>query len=300
MITTRLKAVALSAWRLGRRAAPAAEGPCSFAVRGAMLSHVGLVRSNNEDAVAYVLPPPGDPAAVRGALALVADGMGGHAAGEVASHLAAETILRLFYQLDGAVPQVLARCLEAANTSIRERARESPELTGMGTTCTMLAFRNDTVFLGHIGDSRAYRVRDGALRQISEDHSLVAKLVRDGVMTEAEAQASPDHNVILRALGTSDRLEPMIWPAGEKLRDGDAFVLCSDGLSDLVNAAAIARAAALPPLQACETLLQAALQAGAHDNVSVGVFTVAAPAAAAGESPPTRRVTLRPAADDPP
>ena len=283
---------------LGRRPPPS---PPDLAVSGAMLTHPGLVRPGNEDAVAYVLPRPGEAAAARGALALVADGMGGHAAGELASAIAAETVRRLYYELDGKVPQVLAQCLRAANRAIRAHAAGAPDCAGMGTTCTVLAIRGNAAWLGHVGDSRAYLLRGGALRQLSEDHSLVAALVREGRLTPAEAASSPDRNVILRALGTHDEVEPQIWPQGMALAAGDVLVLCSDGLSDLVDTEGIAAAAALPPHEACQTLLQAALAGGAHDNVSVGVFALTAPAPAAADGgPPTRPVMLAAAAESAP
>ena len=154
---------------------------------GAMRTDTGLVRSLNEDSVAWVTPHDDDVAANRGSLALVADGMGGHAAGEVASALAADVVRRLYYDLDGPIPQVLASAFAAANRAIIDYAQEHPECRGMGTTCTVLAFRDRQAWLAHIGDSRAYLLRDRHLVQLSEDQTLVAKLVNDGAMTQAEA-----------------------------------------------------------------------------------------------------------------
>src|ERR1700721_1207589 len=133
---------------------------------GAMRTDTGLVRTLNEDSVAWVTPHDDDVAANRGSLALVADGMGGHAAGEVASTLAADVIRRLYYDLDGPAPQVLATAFSAANRAILEYAAEHPECRGMGTTCTVLVFRDDKAWLAHIGDSRAYILRDRKLHQL--------------------------------------------------------------------------------------------------------------------------------------
>jgi PPM family protein phosphatase len=242
-----------------------------LSLTGMVLSHPGCVRGANEDAVAYVLLAAGN----RGMLAVVADGMGGHAAGEVASRIAADTVMRLYQQLDGSPPEVLALCLAEANRLIRERSEAEAACAGMGTTCTVLAVRNGAAFLGHIGDSRAYLLRDGGLRQISEDHSLVAQLVRDGAITEDEAARSPQRHVITRALGLEPSAKPSIWRKGLPLQAGDALVLCSDGLSDLVDDATIASTVrALPPAEACQRLLEQALAAGGTDNVSVGVFAV--------------------------
>jgi protein phosphatase len=247
--------------------------PPALSVSGTMLTHPGSVRELNEDVVAYVLPTEAQIAAGRGALALVADGMGGHAAGEVASRIAAETVLRLYYQLEGSPPEVLEKCFRAANDAIHKRSQIDPACSGMGTTCTVLALKGGTAFVGHIGDSRAYLLRDGRLKQISEDHSLVAQLVREGALTEEEATRSPERNVILRALGTERSIEPSISREGFPLRAGDVFMICSDGLSDLVDDQVIAETiAGLAPFEACRALVDAALAAGGTDNVSVGVF----------------------------
>jgi PPM family protein phosphatase len=243
----------------------------SLSLTGRMLSHPGCVRDANEDVVAYALPGAGD----RGMLALVADGMGGHAAGEVASRIAADTVMRMYHQLDGSPPEVFAACLAEANRLIRERSEAEAACAGMGTTCTVLAVRDDTAFLAHIGDSRAYLLRDGRLRQISEDHSLVAQLVRDGSISKEEAARSPQRHVIVRALGLDPSVKPSISRQGLPLQAGDSLVLCSDGLSDLVDDETIASTVArLPAGEACQQLLDRALAAGGTDNISVGVFAV--------------------------
>ncbi|MDR3536071.1 MAG: Stp1/IreP family PP2C-type Ser/Thr phosphatase [Acetobacteraceae bacterium] len=259
-------------------------------VAGAMLSHPGLVRALNEDAVIYRLPNDSDPDSALGVLALVADGMGGHAAGEVASEMAAQCLHYLFYRRPQPVPAALAEGFAAANLAIHERSRTDPACAGMGTTCTAIVLRDNCAWLGHVGDSRAYLIRDNAIRQISEDHSLVAELVRQGTLTEAEAKEFPDRNVILRALGTQPTVEPSISPAGLPIWPGDIFVLCSDGLSDLVDDETIRQlASAQPPFEACEALIQAALAVGGHDNVSAGVIRVAEAAPPAEDAARTTR-----------
>ena len=261
---------------------------------GAMRTDPGLVRELNEDTVAWVTPQDKAIAGDRGSLALVADGMGGHAAGEVASALAADVIRRLYYDLDGPAPKSLAAAFTAANRAILDYAAEHPECKGMGSTCTVLAFRDGRAFLAHIGDSRAYLLRDKELIQLSEDQTLVAKLVNDGTLTQEEADRSPMHNVILQALGTSQQIKPMIGAKGLPLALGDVLILCSDGISNLVPDAKIADLAArLAPQEACDALIDAALAAGGHDNASLGVFTVtveAEPKAVA--EPTTRRIKI--------
>ena len=267
------------------------QAPAGMEIIGAMRTDTGLVRTLNEDSVAWVTPHDDD--SNRGSLALVADGMGGHAAGEVASALAADVVRRLYYDLDGPIPQVLASAFAAANRAIIEYAQEHPECRGMGTTCTVLAFRDSQAWLAHIGDSRAYLLRDRHLTQLSEDQTLVAKLVSEGTITQAEADQSPMHNVILQALGTTANIKPMIGAKGLPLQSGDVLILCSDGVSNMVPDGKIAEVAArLPPQEACDALIEAALAAGGHDNASLGVFSVTTGAARKRVEPTTRRIKL--------
>lgn len=244
---------------------------------GAMRTDPGLVRERNEDAVAWIRPQDETIANSQGSLALVADGMGGHAAGEVASALAADTIRRVYYDLNGPVPKVLAMAFSAANRAILDYTEEHPDCRGMGTTCTVLAFRDDKVWLAHVGDSRAYLLREGTLTKLSQDQTLVAKLISEGELTEEEALHSPVQNVILQALGAAQKLQPFISSKGLSLKPGDIFILCSDGVSNMVPEATIAELAGrLPPQEACDALIEAVLAAGAHDNASLGVFSVTA------------------------
>lgn len=259
-----------------------------------MRTDTGLVRQLNEDTIAWVTPHEDSAAASHGSLALVADGMGGHAAGEVASAMAADVIRRLYFDLDGPVPKVLTAAFSAANRAILEYAVEHPDCKGMGTTCTVLVFRDGNAWLAHIGDSRAYLLRGGTLHQLSEDQTLVAKLVSEGAMTQEEADHSPAHNVILQALGTSLRMKPIIGAKGVPLEIGDVLILCSDGVCGLVPDAKIAEVAGrLPPQDACDALIEAALAAGGHDNASLGIFTVASGVEPKSASEPTtRRIKL--------
>jgi serine/threonine protein phosphatase PrpC len=259
---------------------------------GAMRTDPGLVREVNEDAVAWITPQ--DETAAKGSLAIVADGMGGHAAGEVASALAIEVIQRVYYELNSAVPKVLQKAFAAANRAILTYAEQHPECRGMGTTCTVLAFRDRKAWLGHIGDSRAYLLRKGELRQLSEDQTLVAQLVSEGTITPEEADLSPVQNVILQALGAKAQIEPIIASAGLVLEAGDILVLCSDGLFNMVEEPTIADLAGrLPPQEACDALIEAALAAGGHDNASLGIFIVNAEAEVKKPlEPTTRRITL--------
>lgn len=265
-------------WRSGARASPRkaeeVAAPPEYRLVGAMLSHPGKIRTNNEDTVAFALPNGPDDEFHGDALLLVADGMGGHAAGEVASRIAADVLYRWFFAAPGRpVHDVLAECFDKANAEIFEAGRQNPEYAGMGTTCTAIAVRNNCAWLAHVGDSRAYLMRDDDFHQISEDHTLVGELVRRGSLTREEAHASPERNVILKAMGTAASVAPNIWDEGMALRPDDRLLLCSDGLSDLVTDTMMKElVASRSPLDACRALIDAALEAGGHDNVSVGVF----------------------------
>src|SRR5262249_5219464 len=249
--------------------------PIGLRLDGAMLTDVGAVRPHNEDAVAFVVPAPSATGSGQDSLALVADGMGGHAAGEVASALAAEVIRRVFYERKGDPREALAAAFAAANKAVFDYAQSHPECAGMGTTCTALAVRGDTAWLAHVGDSRAYLLRGTKLTQLSEDHTLVAKMVREGVLTEEEARQGEHQNLILQALGTGEKIEPDVWSEGLPLAASDILILCSDGLYNLVADDKIADLAGrLPPLEACRSLIQSAIAAGGDDNISVGVFRV--------------------------
>jgi PPM family protein phosphatase len=275
------------------------QAPAGLQIIGAMRTDPGLVRALNEDAVAWITPGDDDVAKSRGSLALVADGMGGHAAGEVASALAAEVVRRLYYDLDGAIPQVLSKAFAAAHRAIVDYAQKHPECKGMGTTCTVLAFRDDEAWLAHIGDSRAYLLRERTLTQLSEDQTLVAKLVSDGTMTKEEAEKSPMHNVILQALGANAEIKPIIGTRGLKLAPGDVLILCSDGVCNMVPDHMIADLASrLTPQEACDALIEAALAAGGHDNASLGIFSVVAAAEGRRAPEPTTRRIKIPIAGD--
>lgn len=221
-------------------------------------SHVGLVREQNEDTVLVD---------ERRGIFILADGMGGHNAGEVASLLAAET-LRDALQGQTASADLLRLAFRRANRAVFERQLGEESLSGMGTTLTALWEEGDHVLLGHVGDSRAYLYAGGRLRQISEDHSYVADLVRAGAITEEEAFHHPRRNVITRAVGTDESVRADVV---EILKaPGEKWLLCSDGLTDLVRDPEIAEILAqFSGQEAVEQLVDKALLYGGKDNVSV-------------------------------
>src|SRR3954451_16121828 len=182
----------------------------------AALSDIGREREGNEDS--FLDRPP---------LFVVADGMGGAQAGEVASGMAVDSLA------DAGAPDELEGAIEKANARIHARAQDDSSLAGMGTTLTAAWVDDGTLTLAHVGDSRAYRMRAGELVQLTEDHSLVGGLVRMGKITPQEAEEHPQRSVILRAVGVEPAVEVDV--AEHELEDGDVYLLCSDGLSGMVG-----------------------------------------------------------------
>ncbi len=244
---------------------------------------VGRVREGNEDA--FAIEPP---------LYAVADGMGGHRGGEVASQLALQTVVERFRAGQGS----LADQVQAANRAVYERSATDRKVTGMGTTLTAATVAGDRAHLVHVGDSRAYLLRAGALRQLTEDHTLVNRMLKAGEITEREAAVHPHRNVILRALGQDPDVTIDEQDVG--LIEGDRLLLCSDGLTVMVpedQLQAILEATAGAPQEAAERLVRAANGAGGIDNITVVVLDVlegdppASGDADDGASAPTDTVT---------
>jgi len=235
------------------------------ALRYAARSDVGLVRSSNQDS-AYAGPH----------LLVVADGMGGHAGGDVASSIAVGELSRLEGESHGAdAPRHLAEAVRRASARLAERVREEPALAGMGTTVTAILRTGDRLALAHIGDSRAYLLRDGELAQVTHDHTFVQHLVDEGRITAEEAEHHPQRSVLLRVLGDIDSSQELDTSVREA-RAGDRWLLCSDGLSGMVGDRTISEAlAGVPDVGECADLLvQLALRGGGSDNVTVVVADV--------------------------
>ena len=235
-------------------------------MKTAARTHIGNVRPSNQDAL---LMQPG-----LFGLFGVADGMGGHKAGDVASRMAVETVQdALKDQAPG--EDLLRAAIEQANERIYQAQLEDEELHGMGTTMTVIWEDHDRVLLGHVGDSRAYLLRDGAVRQISLDHSLVGELVRAGHITPEEARQHPYRNVITRAVGTDTEVQVDVTEVDR--RPGDLYLLCSDGLSEYVDMDQMREILLSQSLdEAADTLLQLALDGGGRDNISLVLAEVTA------------------------
>ena len=251
-------------------------------------SDVGRSRDHNEDSFVIYDPRQGRlngpdsvkmPAPAEGMLFMVADGMGGAAAGEVASAMAVDTVVDVLAGMWESSPGVVAakfdfsdslrRATESANARIHSYASENSEHRGMGTTATIAALRADTVFLSQVGDSRAYLARAGSVHQLTRDQSLMQRLVDAGELTAEEAEQSDRRNIILQALGPEPSIRSDI--SYQQLEDGDILILCSDGLSGQVSAADMERiiASSNGMREICEDLIALANERGGPDNITV-------------------------------
>jgi PPM family protein phosphatase len=226
-------------------------------IRVGATSDIGQVREGNEDS--YLVLDP---------LYAVADGMGGHRGGEVASNLALETIQRLFTAQEG----TLTEQVEQANRAVFERSQNDREVAGMGTTLTAALVQGAQVRLAHVGDSRAYLFRDGELTILTEDHTLVHKMLVEGEITESEAETHPHRSILTRALGVDGSVQ--VDEGIVEMRPGDRLLLCTDGLTGMVSDEQIKAvlAESKDPQEAVDRLVRAANRAGGIDNITAVVI----------------------------
>ena len=248
-------------------------------IRSAGATHVGKVRSTNEDYLGGFDDL---------ALYVVADGMGGHAAGEVASQMAVEIICHTFQTAlaDRTEPSGgatdprhrLVRAIELANERIFSAGRDDPALSGMGTTVAALWIDGSTGYVGHVGDSRIYHLRRGVLEQLTSDHSLINDYILRGIMTPEEAVSHPMKHVLIRALGTGPSVTVDLRAV--ELEPGDLFLLCSDGLSNMVPPSEILSALQAPGVDVSlrgQGLIDAANRHGGIDNITAVLVEASEP-----------------------
>ena len=239
-------------------------------VQARAATDIGLKRSMNEDRYGLWLPEERVVRERRGVLLVIADGMGGARAGEVASQTAVEKVLESYREAQGEPLEDLQVAMIAANHAVHNESLLHPELSGMGTTLTALVLRGSGAFLAHVGDSRAYLVRGGRARQLTMDHSLVAQLMRAGHLTPEEARVDPRRNVVTRSVGAAPVVQADVTALAEPLRAGDTLLLTTDGLHGLVSDEELGAAASDPDLDAvCGRLVALARQRGGPDNITV-------------------------------
>jgi protein phosphatase len=262
-------------------------------------SHVGRVRTVNEDSVYFTQPENAVQSDGRGVLAMVADGMGGSQGGAVASQIASSRIPALYFDSGVAAPKALRRAMQAANSEIYERAKQEAHLAGMGTTCVALALNPEIAWVAWVGDSRLYLIRDGKIFQMTEDHSVVQEMVRRGLLTASQAVAHEERNLVTRALGSHRKVEVAVWDQPFPVRIGDRFLLCTDGLHDLLPDADVLDIAGSAAIDvSCSALIAEANRRGGHDNISVVLVEVTdrtvddSPVAATRQSPVAAEVKV--------
>jgi protein phosphatase len=254
-------------WWRKRPARPPLDPP-----RAALQSDPGCVRKLNEDSARIV------------------------EAGEVASQTAVETIELVYRRARGTPGQALAAAFRRAHAQILALARADHALAGMGTTCTALALADGQAWSAHVGDSRVYLIRAGAIYQLSEDQTQCREMVRRGLLSREEAACHADRNVLAHAMGTRSELYMELWPEPMPVQPGDTFLLCSDGLHDLVSADEIRDVtdSVEAPEAVCAQLVRMARERGGYDNVTVAVARVPAAGAAQPSIRVTREVEVKP------
>ncbi len=235
---------------------------------------LGNVRKNNEDACTFVKIADENITRKRGCMVLVADGMGGHNAGEVASKIAMETVSEEYFK-KGSDPdkeKALAKAFVAANRKIFSMAQSNESYKGMGTTCTVLVIAGKHIYFAHAGDSRAYIFKGSTITQITEDHTLVQQLVKNGEISAAEAEVHPQRNVLTNAMGTKPALRVDTGKAELTFNENDKLLVCSDGLYDYMSNTELAVAMqknSLPEI--ADYLIAEAKRRGGKDNITVAL-----------------------------
>jgi serine/threonine protein phosphatase PrpC len=252
-----------------RRDAPQTAGPPAPALQIAQLTDVGRTRPHNEDYVSHFVPTDPQQQSAKGSLFLVADGMGGHQAGEVASRHAVEMVIQQYYSdTEHDVGSSLVRAFRAANRAIYEQAQADPSRTGMGTTLVAAVILGRKVYLANVGDSRAYMVNRAGIDQITVDHSWVEEQMQAGLLTAEQARRHPQRNLVTRALGSRSSVEVDLFEG--LMGEQDTLILCSDGLTthleDWELEAAVRQH---PPQEAAQLLIDTANKRGGGDNITV-------------------------------
>src|SRR5262245_7637269 len=232
---------------------------------------VGRKRPGNEDS--HGVWTPSDPALRQrlGVLLVVADGMGGSQSGEIASQMTVDIVTRVVSESDGEdIPRTLRLALEQANREVHMAGLLDSERSGMGTTCTAVLIREDAAWVAHVGDSRAYLVRAGHIRQLTTDHTLLAGLVENQQITRVQARRDPRRNILTRSIGPQPEVEPDVFHADTRLCAGDAILLCSDGLHSYFNDSELADTISEgEPRNVVRDLIAEANDRGGADNITM-------------------------------
>lgn len=235
---------------------------------------LGLVRENNEDKFEFLCPEDEATLARRGQVFVVCDGMGGHAAGQIASEIASKTFIETYLRHPAEDPEVaIAAAVSAANRFVLDVGRAIPARRGMGTTLSALILRQGNALVAQVGDSRVYRLRNGELEPLTIDHTYVNDLIRAGILAPEDAESHPQKHVLTRAIGAEDLVVPDVFRI--ELEAGDTYLLCSDGLLNHVEDDGIAQTLRdNAPGDACWNLVNAARMGGGSDNITVLIVRI--------------------------
>jgi protein phosphatase len=237
-------------------------------------SDVGMVRSENQDALGKFPAENLDLSTSKGQLFVIADGMGGHAGGREASKLAVEIIGKTYFSSRDSIPESLTKAFNNANRAIYDFSVNNPQFFGMGTTCIALVLRNGLAYFAHIGDSRLYRISRKRVEQLTNDHSKVAEMVRRGLISAEEARTHPERSMLYRAMGVQVQLEFDLVNSIE-LGSDEYFLQCTDGLSGYVEPEELQEiVTSHPPQGSCDMLVDLANRRGGHDNITVQIVHV--------------------------
>ena len=239
-------------------------------IKAVVVSDLGNIRTNNEDMGLFFKVADEGLLREKGYMLIVADGMGGHQAGEVASRMATDIISHEYFKQNGAVEKNLAKVLALANKTIFEKASSSDTHKGMGTTSTVLVVIDKAVYYAHVGDSRAYIQKDNSITQITSDHTYVQELVNSGDITAEEAATHPKRNILTNAMGTKPDMRIDTGKCEYLLEENDRLLLCSDGLYDYLNSNEIKEILIANDIKkAADIMIQQAKARGGHDNITV-------------------------------
>lgn len=238
--------------------------------RAVAATDVGCVREINEDHLVFIRPFDEKIRSSHGCLAMVADGMGGHSSGEIASKMAVDIISRDYFDTEYPILESLKRAFEKANKAIFQKAGRKASLKGMGTTCTVVVLIGERMFIGHVGDSRAYILKDGKIHQLTKDHTYVQHLLDTGKISYKDSLNHPQKNVITQAMGTKPKLGADFALTELSFEEGDKLLLCSDGLYEYLQGEELAHILRTRNISsAAEDMIALAKQRGGHDNISV-------------------------------
>ncbi len=241
----------------------------------ANVTDTGCEREENEDYFCYAEPESDEHFARKGRLAVVADGMGGHAGGQVASRLAAEIVRDVYLESAADPESALLEAFQAAHQAIRHGAADRPELRGMGTTCTACVILDNRLYFAHVGDTRLYRIRSSTIARLTQDQSYVNRLVAAGLLQPHEAENHPDRHILTAALGADSGVHVEVPEAPLTLEPEDVLLLCTDGLHGLVSDEEIlAVVARRRPAEACSELVRMARERGGPDNITAQILFV--------------------------